>query len=123
MTRRRPTPLGIDAERRPPCHVLFLSGELDLNATPTLERHAGHTWAQERRPALVVDLSGITFCDSSGAATLIRLLKRVNRAGGRLTLTGVPRQILRRLRVMGVLGLFTVCENADEAVTELRETA
>ncbi len=123
MRLRRASPLAITTERRVPCHVLFLYGELDLSAGPVLERHTWRTWDPSRYPNLVLDLSGIAFCDSSGAASLIRLLKRANRAEGRLTLVGVPQQILRRLRVMGVLGLFGVCEDADEAVTHLCRTA
>ncbi|MDF5757693.1 STAS domain-containing protein [Spongiactinospora sp. TRM90649] len=106
-------------EIRTECHgcsrTLFLAGELDLSAVPLVELHAfpAPTDAEGAGQDLVIDLEGITFCDSSGAAALIRVLERTKRAKGRLTLTGIPRQIRRRLGQMGVIDLFHTAEPDD----------
>jgi len=120
---RQGTQLGIKIERRDPCLVLFLAGELDIDAGPLLERRMWRTWDTIRCPGLIVDLTGIVFCDSCGAAALIRLLKRVRRAGGRLIITGMPRQVQRRLRLLGVLNLFTIRGTVAEALGDLWESA
>ena len=38
---------------------------------------------------VVVDLSGVTFIDSSGLAVLIRAMQEVQMYGGRLSLSGI----------------------------------
>ena len=49
--------------------IVILSGELDLGTVPRME---GALLEQlEQRPAVLVDLSGLSFIDSSGIAALI----------------------------------------------------
>lgn len=47
----------------------------------------------------------------------------MRRAGGRLILTGMPRQVQRRLRLLGVLNLFTIRGTVAEALGDLWESA
>ena len=44
---------------------------------------------RDRDPDIVVDLSAVTFIDSSGLGVLVGAMKRSLHAGGRLVLTGV----------------------------------
>jgi anti-anti-sigma factor len=54
---------------------LTLSGELDIATSPRLEEAVGELLAQEVRE-LVIDLSPLTFVDSSGLRLLIVLSDR-----------------------------------------------
>ncbi|MFB7356049.1 STAS domain-containing protein [Streptomyces gardneri] len=56
---------------------------------------------------LDVDLSGVTFCDSSGLDMLLRLNRRANRAGKSLVLTALSPRVTRLLRLTGAEHLFT----------------
>lgn len=42
---------------------------------------------------LVVDLSGVTFIDSSGVAVLIRALQNIQEYGGKLSLRGMNEKV------------------------------
>ncbi|PZG43287.1 anti-sigma factor antagonist [Spongiactinospora gelatinilytica] len=106
--------LEIRTERHGCSRILFLTGELDLAAVPLVELHAFPARDTETAHDLVIDLEGITFCDSSGAAALIHVLERTKRAQGSLTLTGIPRQVKRRLGQMGVIDLFHTAESIPE---------
>ena len=77
-------------------HTVTLSGEMDFaNADGLLETMAnipldGHT-------SVVLDLTGLTFCDASAVSALVRTHHYVRDAGGRLTVTGAsgtPRRVL-----------------------------
>jgi anti-anti-sigma factor len=54
--------------------VARVSGEIDLGSAPQLEEHLAHT---DGKP-LLVDMSHVTFLDSSGLSALLRLRARAN---------------------------------------------
>jgi anti-anti-sigma factor len=49
--------------------VVMLAGELDLATAPTLEARLGQLNGHHR---LIVDCARLTFCDSTGIASLLR---------------------------------------------------
>jgi anti-sigma B factor antagonist len=71
-----------------PLNVLPLEGEIDLHVSPRLERSLA-SMIKKRPERVVVDLSGVTFIDSSGLAVLIHALQEVKKYGGKLTLAGL----------------------------------
>ena len=80
------------AEPRPDEGVVTLEGEIDLNVTPAL---AGKFTPLIERQAekIVVDLSGVTYMDSSGIAVLIDALQKVQAYGGKLILSGIRENV------------------------------
>ncbi|NLF34426.1 MAG: STAS domain-containing protein [Clostridiales bacterium] len=56
---------------------------------------------------LILDLSGVTFMDSSGIAILLRAWRRMGELSGTMTVSGVPAQAARVLRAAGVDRLIT----------------
>ncbi|MFF4262221.1 STAS domain-containing protein [Streptomyces virginiae] len=77
-----------------------LGGELDFYTStqvgPKLMEIA-RSWG----PELTLDLSGLTFCDSSGIDLLLRIHRSCAVRGTRLTLAGVPRLVAGPMRVLG----------------------
>jgi anti-sigma B factor antagonist len=69
-------------------NFLPLEGEIDLHRSPRVERSLA-SMIKRKPNHLVVDLSGVTFIDSSGIAVLIRALQNVQNYGGKLTLSGM----------------------------------
>lgn len=92
--------LLIEVLQRDDSYVIRMEGELDILAAPltvqTLSRVAG--WA------IVVDLSGVTFIDSSGVAALDQGRRQIEAGGGKVVFRGAT-QIVRR--VFAVLGMET----------------
>ncbi|WP_340378076.1 STAS domain-containing protein [Streptomyces sp. SS7] len=103
--------------------VLHVSGELDLVTSPVLRQRV-HEEVAEGRHRLVLDLSDVYFCDSSGVGVLIaaRRLIRSCRGGLRLILParGAPEDshVNRVLGALGVRRLFDVYADLAEAVAE-----
>lgn len=87
--------------------VVALAGELDLVSH---KRVVGRLAEVLRRlgPDLVVDLTGVTFCDSRGLSALVRVANRARGDGGRVTLTGVPPRMARLLRMTRLHDTFHV---------------
>jgi len=100
-------------EAHGPAAVLAMSGDLDLLAAPELYQRGAH--AVEDRHNLILDLSGVTFCDSSGFNALIRLRRRAEEAGGLLVLAAPPEQVRRLLALSGAEVLFPTTETLAQA--------
>jgi anti-sigma B factor antagonist len=71
-----------------PANFLPLEGEIDLHVSPRVEIALARM-IKNRPDQIVVDLSGVTFIDSSGLAALVHAKQGANAYGGQLTLSGI----------------------------------
>lgn len=106
--------------------VLSVSGELDLVTSPVLRQHV-HDVVAEGRHSLVLDLSEVYFCDSSGVGVLIASRRLIHSCRGRLRLI-LPAQgaadgshVNRVLGALGVRRLFEVHPDLRSATDEEAE--
>jgi anti-sigma B factor antagonist len=95
--------------------VFALHGSLDIATSPTL-RAALMEAAEHKGHLLVVDLSQLDFLDSTGLGALIGAHKRAGEAEGAVRLVAQEGQILRLLRITGLLDVFAVYPNIDAAL-------
>ncbi|MFI7703170.1 STAS domain-containing protein [Nonomuraea sp. NPDC049480] len=56
--------------------VARAAGELDYTSAKMLHLQVKDAWQATRTSGLVLDLSGVTFCDSMGVGVLVLLLKQ-----------------------------------------------
>ncbi|MET9701181.1 STAS domain-containing protein [Streptomyces sp. NPDC006529] len=97
--------LDITVRNTPAGPVVGVIGELDFDTAAELR---DLTAALPLTPGqcLVLDLTGMEFCDSSGISALIAARNRALAADARITLEGVPADTLRVLRVVGLAQVF-----------------
>ncbi|MEU0596751.1 STAS domain-containing protein [Streptomyces sp. NPDC006393] len=103
--------------------VLRVAGELDLVTSPVLRQRI-HDVVAEGRHDLVLDLSDVFFCDSSGVGVLIAARRLIRSCQGRLRLI-LPAggavdgsHVNRVLGALGVRRLFDVYPDLAAAVDE-----
>ncbi|MEU9876478.1 STAS domain-containing protein [Streptomyces phaeochromogenes] len=103
--------------------VLRVSGEMDLVTSPVLRQRV-HDAVADGRHSVVLDLSGVLFCDSSGVGVLIATRRLLRSCQGRLRLI-LPAQgavdgshVNRVLGALGVRRLFDVYPDVDAAVDD-----
>lgn len=95
-------------------HVLAPTGEVDVLTSPQLGRRLLRL-ADEGKTRVVVDLSGVTFIDSSGLGVLLNAVRHLRGRSGRLVLVCPTEPILRPFQVTGLvghLGIFSTREAA-----------
>ncbi|MFF7448352.1 MULTISPECIES: STAS domain-containing protein [unclassified Streptomyces] len=115
--------------------VLRVSGELDLVTSPVLRQRV-HDVVADGRHGLVLDLSEVFFCDSSGVGVLIAVRRLIRSCQGRLRLIlpaqgadggtsrsggselGGGAHVNRVLGALGVRRLFDVHADLDAAVSQ-----
>jgi len=85
---------------------LTLAGELDLATTRLLGQHVEHALATAPR-RLLLDLAGVTFCDSTGVGALCEARTAVVERGVRFVAVNPGRMTRRIMRVTGLLALLT----------------
>ncbi|MFF3775815.1 STAS domain-containing protein [Streptomyces sp. NPDC002232] len=95
------------------CTVITVAGDLDLTSCPALEDAACRAMADGS--SLRLDMSGVTFMDSSGLNLLLALRRRLVEGDGWLELTGVREAPMRVLALTGADALLL------PAGTEARE--
>lgn len=86
--------------------VISVSGEVDIATSPALDA-AIATAVGEETKQIVVDLSDVTFMDSSGLGVIVRGLKRSREAGIELDLVITNDRVLK---VFSITGLDQVIE-------------
>jgi anti-sigma B factor antagonist len=96
-----------------PANVLPLEGEIDLHISPRVERSLASMIAK-RPEHVVVDLSGVSFIDSSGLAVLINAMQDVKKYGGKLTLSGITQNVRSILETARLDQFFLIDPRDDE---------
>ncbi|GAA2880663.1 STAS domain-containing protein [Streptomyces mexicanus] len=97
--------------------VAAVTGDLDFFTSPGLHSPATALIAAGH-PHLILDLSGVAFCDSAGLSALIRLWKATDAAGGSLTLAAVTAPVLRAITVTGLDSLLTITPTTSQALEQ-----
>jgi anti-anti-sigma factor len=96
--------------------VVAIAGELDLSTIPKMQRPLFEQIAQ--RPAVLVDLSGLSFIDSSGIGVLIEACRCANGAPMHV-LIGSGSQVERVFSITGVSAAMPVFSDRELALAEL----
>lgn len=87
--------------------VAVVRGEIDMLTAPVLGAELDD--ATDRHPeTLVIDMSGVTFLDSSGCHILVRARHRADGANVPLELVGLNGSCQRVLEISGLAELFTI---------------
>lgn len=82
----RPNTFEIIDQTNGETHVVSILGELDLSTITILAGHVEAKLSENRTSSLVLDLTGLTFMDSSGLRLLIDLHNRSRQEAWKLTL-------------------------------------
>ncbi|NAS22075.1 STAS domain-containing protein [Herbidospora galbida] len=91
--------------------VMAVIGEIDLYTAPRLQSEFTRVLEETALDRVVIDMSGVEFCDSTGMNVLLSALKRLKERGGVLEVAA-PRPAVRKiLQVTGLDSVFTVHES------------
>ena len=93
--------------------IVVLEGELDIAAAPLLRSHVD---AAAGRRALVLDLGGVTFLDSSILKELLRAATEFSRYETRFVLASIPASVQRLLDLTRTTELFAIAPDRAAAL-------
>jgi len=94
-------PFSVNEREEGGVKVIAVAGELDIATAPTLCARLDAT-RSGRRPRLLIDLSGVDFCDSTGLRALLGAASEVRAHGGRFAVVCPPSgDVARLLEIVG----------------------
>jgi anti-anti-sigma factor len=94
-----------------------VSGEIDLTTSDAFEQELTHAIGERALEGIVVDLSRVTFMDSSALNALVRAFE-LQRAGLRsMSLVTDDRRVLVLLEVTRLDQIIPIFPTRDEALT------
>src|ERR1700720_1165822 len=96
-------------------NVLPLEGEIDLHVSPEVAASL-RTMIAKKPKQLVVDLSRVTYLDSSGLAVLIENMQKVQEYGGKFALAGVQESVQHILEIARLDQVFQIFPDVDSAL-------
>jgi anti-sigma B factor antagonist len=112
-TTRKDVPPDVTENLREERAVVTAAGEIDLATSPALRTRLQDAIARHR--TVIVDLSDVTFIDSTGLGVLIGGLRRVNEAGGQMAIVIADPRVLKIFEITGLTGLFSIHQSLSEA--------
>jgi anti-sigma B factor antagonist len=108
--------VDINVRRRAQVQVIQLKGAMRLGPPVDGLRHAIDEGVASGDTRFVLNLSEVNIIDSSGIGLLVKCLASTKQQGGNIKLVQPSKFTLQTLRVVGVLNLFEIFENDDDAV-------
>jgi len=91
--------------------IVTISGEIDLYTAPRLHSELGAVLVEGMPTRVVIDMSGVEFCDSTGMNVLLSCLRRVRERGGELEIASPKPAVRKILQVTGLDSVFTLVED------------
>ena len=108
--------LSVRVQAGPPTiTVLVADGELDHDSRRVLHRNA-HEVLDAGGTRLVIDLAGVTFCDSGGLSLFVELYREAEAAAGWVRLAGAQGMVLGVLKATNLDRMFVLYDSVDAAV-------
>ena len=95
--------------------VIAAAGEVDVFTAPDLDTEITAQLA-DGRSRLVVDLSGVSFLDSTGLGVLVKGLKGAREAGGSLHLVVTSDRIRKIFDITGLDAAMPLFDTVHDAV-------
>ena len=100
-------------------HVIAVSGEIHVSTAPQFSRRLNDAIGQGKT-AVVLDLSDVTFIDSTGLSVLLNGLRRVTRRGGRMAIVCTNPTVLRLFEITRLDTTFDIVGSREDAVKAVR---
>jgi anti-anti-sigma factor len=96
------------------CLVARVSGEMDYVTEPVFRPQFKELIARSDR-FIVLDLSGVSFCDSAGLSMLLGAWRQADASGAVVVLACVPGPVRRILEMTGANQLLRVFDTIADA--------
>lgn len=114
------TPLTIESRREgEAAAVLALAGEVDVSNVGEA-RAAALSLLEDGTKRLILDISGVTYMDSSGLGMLVGVLKRLRESEGELAIAGAAPGVKRLFEITGLEQIFSLYDDMAAALKEVR---
>ncbi|MCX5665529.1 MAG: STAS domain-containing protein [Candidatus Omnitrophica bacterium] len=108
--------MSVKTEVKNDLTVCCIEGEIDINTAPDIKK-AFEKLISKKTPKIVINLTKVTYVDSSGLATLVEILKNMRAYGGRMRLCNMAHKIKSLFEITKLEKLFEIIADEAEAIS------
>ncbi len=108
--------MSVKTEVKNDLTVCCVEGEIDINTAPDIKK-AFEKLISKKTPKIVINLTKVTYVDSSGLATLVEILKNMKAYGGRMRLSNMSHKIKSLFEITKLEKLFEIIADEAEAIS------
>ncbi len=94
--------------------ICNIEGEVNINTSPQLRSFFDKTLRAGSK-FIMIDFSKVSYIDSAGLATLIEMMQRVQKIGGKLKLCNMSLQVMNVFEVTKLDSIFDIHQNCEQA--------
>jgi anti-sigma B factor antagonist len=97
-------------------HIVDVVGQIDMGSSLVLRKSLLESLGGTKR--LAINLTGVTYIDSSGIASLVEVLKEARKSNKRIILFGLTSSVLQVLQLTRLTGVFEIKETEALALED-----
>jgi len=112
--------LNINERQAGDVTVLDMSGKITIGEGSVALRTAIRRLLEEGKKRILLNLSGVSYVDSSGIGELVSSYTAINKEGGQLKLLNLTQKIQDLLTITKLLTVFDVYDNEAEALNSYK---
>jgi len=95
--------------------VVNLSGDIDHHSCEYIRQKTDKEFIERRLADMELDMSGVTFMDSSAIGFIVGRIKLVKGFGGNVCVTGVKRNFYKMIKLSGIDKIISINYEESEA--------
>jgi len=99
-------------------HIISVSGEIHLTTAPRFSECLTRT-IESGETALVLDMTGVEFIDSTGLSVLLNALRLLGQRRGHLALVCTNPTVLRLFQITNLDSTFDIFGNRPQAIAHV----
>jgi len=111
--------LHVTAKKRKGILIVALEGELDHHTAGVVRDFIDKRLEDPTIRNMAMDVTGLTFMDSSGIGMLIGRYKIISKRGGKLGVTHTSSHIDRIFRISGLYKIIRAYNGLEEALNDM----
>jgi len=106
----------INIEEKSSVIILKIDGEVDLYNAPQI-KDTVRKQIDQGKNAVLIDLGGVSYIDSSGIGALISSLSNLKKAGGILKICNIHGSVKKVFELTKLTGFFEIFEQREQALS------
>ncbi|GAB3110375.1 hypothetical protein GCM10027055_09590 [Janibacter alkaliphilus] len=114
--------VSVTTSEQGPVPVVHVQGDVDVTSAPSM-REAIDALILAGHRRMVLDLTDVSFIDSTGLGVVVGRLKGLRRSAGVLTVAASHERVLRVLGITGLDTVLDVAPDVDAAIAAAAQTA
>ena len=104
--------LEIQSEQTGKFAIIEVAGEVDLYSSPKIRKEIVD-FINKKLPVIIIDLSGVSYMDSSGVATMVEGLQLTERYDGKFYLCGLQSMVREVFALSRLDTVFKIFDDLD----------